>query len=206
MESIHDYVYQPGVLDFVKLSKNFTSLVSSSFEGTRKEFVRKLLILMPAMYANFQKLSLNEPIFEGENEKFVGEEDWSSVFQNVAGNLGSQNEYLDVPEDEEYDRLELISRSLSEDIADVYQDIRDFLELYRNGNEEIMNDAIWECRMNMQNYWGKKLLRASVNLHRILYTEDEILEEKDREWEEKHVNREFNTDEWFISRKQKEDE
>jgi hypothetical protein len=204
MKNIHEYVYADEVLDFVRKAKGFVDLLGENQIDERADFLEELLTIMPALYSAFLTIPANEPLFEGSNEKFVTEEDWSKVFQNISGILGSQNEYIDVPEEDEYDRLELISRSLAEDITDVYQDIKDFLSLFRNGNEEVMNDALWECRQNFQNYWGSRLLRASYHLHKILVTDNDILDQKDREWEEKHSTREYNTDEWIISKRQKD--
>ena len=39
-------------------------------------------------------------------------------------------------------------------MADIYQDIKDFLLLYQTGTEEVMNDAVWECRLNFENFLG----------------------------------------------------
>jgi hypothetical protein len=204
MENLHEYVYSDEVLDFVKKGNELTEILTPSEDFDQKEFAIALLRILPGMYSSIQNIPATEPLFDGGNEKFVSEEEWSAIFQFVAGIMGSQNEYLDIPSEEEYDRTEIISRSLSEDLADIYQDIRDFLELYRNGTEEIMNDAMWECRMNFESYWGEKILRASLSLHRIISRDDETRRRMDQEWEEKHGGREINTDNWILSKRQKD--
>ncbi len=99
--------------------------------------------------------------------------------------------------------MEIISRELSDDLADIYQDVKDFLENFRMGVEEVMNDAIWECRVNFENYWGTKLLRASLNLHKSYTRDVEILEKMDSAFDEKHSGKKINTDEWFLSKRQR---
>src|SRR5665811_1865626 len=32
----------------------------------------------------------------------------------------------------------------------IYQDLKDFVLLYKAGTDEVMNDAVWECRMNFE--------------------------------------------------------
>jgi hypothetical protein len=204
MENLHEYVYSDEVLDFVKKGNELTDILTPSDDFDQKDFVVALLRILPGMYSSIQNIPVTEPVFDGGNEKFVSEEEWSAIFQYVAGIMGSQNEYLDIPSEEEYDRTEIISRSLSEDLADIYQDIRDFLELYRNGTEEIMNDAMWECRMNFESYWGEKVLRASLSLHRTMSRDDETRRRMDQEWEDKHGGREINTDNWILSKRQKD--
>ncbi len=204
MGQLHDLVYSSEVLNFVRLAGHFRGFLHEGTESDRKSFVAELLRMLPALYSSMLSIPAGEPVYDGGNEKFVGEEEWSKVYQNILSVMGSQNEYLDIPEDEEYDRMELISREISEDLADIYQDIGDFVELYSNGTEEIMNDALWECRMNFEIYWGKKSLRVSLALHQILMKDDDTLERMDQEWEEKNVGKEINTDEWFISKRQKD--
>ncbi|HYW97428.1 MAG TPA: DUF5063 domain-containing protein [Bacteroidales bacterium] len=204
MKNLHDLVYSEDVLDFVKQVGHFSVLVTGDTVTERKNFVIELLKVLPAMYSSMLRIQVGEPFYNAGNEKFVSEEDWSTIYQRVLSITGSQNEYLGIPDDDEYDRMDLISREISEDVADIYQDVRDFIELYRNGTEEIMNDALWECRMNFESYWGKKLLRVCGALHNIMLMDEDALGRMDQEWEEKHGGKEINTDEWFISKRQKD--
>ena len=204
MGQLHDLVYSDEVLNFVKQAGQFTGLLSADTDTDRKSFVSALLMILPAMYSAFLRIPVTEPVYEGGNEKFVSEEEWSFVYRKVLSIMGSQNEYLDIPDEEEYDRMELISRKISEDLSDIYQDIRDFTELYRNGTDEVMNDALWECRMNFETYWGKKILRVAAALHEVMFRDEDTLGRMDREWEEQQGGKEIDTDEWFISRRQKD--
>lgn len=203
-QNIHELVYSTVVLDFVKSAKEFTDLLADEFPQDRKEFVLKALLILPVMYSGMLAIPATQPVFDGENEKHVTEAEWSEIYQKVYTLLGSQNEYLDLPEEDEYDRLEVISRELSEDMADIYQDIRDFLEVFRVSTEEIMNDVLWECKLNFENYWGKKVLRLSLNLHKILTRDPQALERMDSAYDDKHGGREIDTDDWFISRRQQD--
>ena len=91
--------------------------------------------------------------------------------------------------------------SISENMADIYQDIKDFLLLYQTGTNEVMNDAVWECRMNFENFWGQKLVNSMRAIHSFIYSGEEIgkVENDDDENDE---NR--NTSDWFITRRQKD--
>lgn len=206
MENIHDFVYSTDVLDFVRISKEYVDLLEAELPEERRGFIMKTLQILPLIYAKMISIPQNEPEGDSSNQKHVTEEEWSGVYQKIYGILASQNEYLDIPEETEYDRLEIISRELSEDLSDIYQDIKDFLENFRVGNEEVMNIAIWDCRVNFEDYWGTKLLRASLNLHKSYTKNVEILEKMDSVFEDKHGGKEIETDEWFISKRQQEGE
>ena len=51
-----------------------------------------------------------------------------------------------------------------------------YLETFRQGNEEVMLQAIALCRANFQEFWGQQLLNALKALHAIRYSDEEIIE------------------------------
>jgi hypothetical protein len=78
----------------------------------------------------------------------------------------------------------------------------DFLTLYRIGHEESMNDALWECQQNFEQYWGSRLLVALSTIHKTLYSGDDLSDEAN---EQKETNiKERNTEDWIFTQRQKE--
>ena len=69
----------------------------------------------------------------------------------------------------------LYTGSISENLSDIYQDLKDFIVSYKSGNEEVMNDAVWEVLMNFEEFWGKKLLNVLTAIHTVLYSEDDTI-------------------------------
>ena len=65
--------------------------------------------------------------------------------------------------------------AISENLADVFQDIGDFIALFRQGNELVMREALALCGHNFRHYWGERLLNALRALHDIRYDEEESL-------------------------------
>jgi hypothetical protein len=72
---------------------------------------------------------------------------------------------------------EVRSADVSEDLADVYQDLQNFMMRFQMGNEAVMNDALAELTDHFHTYWGMRLLSALRALHRIRWSEE-------TEWEE----------------------
>ena len=66
---------------------------------------------------------------------------------------------------DEFDRSEMVRHTISEDMADLYQEIKDFTVTYSRGMEELMNDAAWELGERFSEHWGKKLLLSLLALH-----------------------------------------
>jgi hypothetical protein len=86
-------------------------------------------------------------------------------------------------------------------MADIYQDMKDFLLLYQTGTGEVMNDAVWECRMNFENFWGQKLVNSLRAIHKFIYSGEEIAK---AEKETDNIDENRNTADWFITRRQKD--
>jgi hypothetical protein len=64
-----------------------------------------------------------------------------------------------------------------------------------------MNDAVWECRMNFENFWGQKLVNSLRAIHKFIYSGEEI-GKVENETDANDENR--NTADWFITRRQKD--
>ena len=61
---------------------------------------------------------------------------------------------------------------ISEDLTDIYQDLKDMIANFQSAELEIMNDALLNCSTNFKEYWGQKLLNATKAMHNVLYTAD----------------------------------
>ena len=66
-----------------------------------------------------------------------------------------------------------LAASIAEGLADIYQDVRDLLEIYRIGNEELSQAAISRCRSNFVTYWGQKLVNVMRPLHALTFAPGE---------------------------------
>ena len=55
----------------------------------------------------------------------------------------------------------------------------EYLEIahYKEGKEEVMNDAVFHVIENFELYWGKRLLQALSIIHKLAYIEPDVDEE-----------------------------
>ena len=58
-----------------------------------------------------------------------------------------------------------LAATISEDLADVYQALKDYASCCQVGDEQVMNDALFVCINDFKNYWGARLLGALRALH-----------------------------------------
>jgi hypothetical protein len=201
MEANKEPVYSRNVVEFVAVANEFCKYAEHASELKGDELLKILQRILPLMYLKASLLPQLEPFFEDGNEKFVTESDWIVISETLKEKFGTADDYLEVFDDKIKETDGPVVSSISENMADIYQDTKDFLLLYQTGTGEVMNDAVWECRMNFENFWGQKLVNSMRAIHKFIYSGEEIgkVEKKNDSDSE---NR--NTADWFITRRQKE--
>jgi hypothetical protein len=201
MDTSSDPVYSRNVIEFVAVANEFCKYAEHASELKGDELLKILQRLLPLMYLKASLLPQLDPYFEEGNEKFVTEADWIRIHDIMRGKFGTADDYLEVFDGRINDTEGPLLSSISENMADIYQDAKDFLLLYQTGTNEIMNDAVWECRLNFENFWGQKLVNSMRAIHKFLYSGETIgkLEEDN---EDRDENRD--TSDWFITRRQKD--
>jgi hypothetical protein len=201
MDTDSDPVYSRNVIEFVAVANEFCKYAEHASELKGDELLKILQRILPLMYLKASLLPHLNPYFEEGNEKFVTESDWLRIQETLKEKFGTANDYLEVFDEKMNESEVPVSASISENMADIYQDMKDFLLLYQTGTVEVMNDAVWECRMNFENFWGQKLVNSMRAIHKFIYSGEEIgkVENEDNENNEKR-----NTSDWFITRRQKD--
>jgi hypothetical protein len=201
MEENTDQAFSRNVIEFVAVANEYCKYSEHASQLKGDELLRILQRLLPLLYIKASLLPQLNPYFEDGNEKFVTESDWILMHETLRNKFGTADDYLEVFDDKTNETEGPVISSISENMADIYQDIKDFLLLYQTGTAEVMNDALWECRMNFENFWGQKLVNAMRAIHKFIYSGEEIarVEEVIKEEDE---NR--NTSDWFITRRQKD--
>jgi len=201
MENNPEPVYSRNVIEFVAVANEFSKYAERASELKGDELLKILQRILPLMYLKASLLPQLEPFFEDGNEKFVTESDWIRIHTVLREKFGTADDYLEIFDERARETEGAVVVNISENMADIYQDIKDFLLLYQTGTIEVMNDAIWECRLNFETFWGQKLVNSMRAIHSFIYSGEEIgiIEE-----EEENIKEERNTSDWFISRRQKD--
>ncbi len=194
-------VYSRNVVEFVAVANEYCKYAEHAGELKGDEILKILQRLLPLMYLKASLLPDRDPVFEDGNEKFVTESDWCRIHDSLKEKFGTANDYLELYNEELIESETPVPSSLAENMADIYQDIKDFLLLYQTGTQEVMSDAIWECRLNFENIWGQKLVNAMKAIHKFIYSGKEI---ESIEENNSLTGENIDTSEWFISKRQKE--
>jgi hypothetical protein len=195
-----DPVYSRNVIEFVAVANEYCKYAEHASEIKGDELLKILQRLFPLLHLKASLLPEFTPYFEEGNDKFVTEADWTVIHDAFKKKFGSANDYLEVFDERINESDSPVVASLAENMADIYQDLKNFLLLYQTGTMEVMNDSLWECRMNFESYWGQKLVNALRAIHKFICSGEAINEDAlQNDEDDKRAK-----SDWFISRRQKE--
>ena len=149
----------------------------------RVSFVDTALKILPLLYLKASLLPVIELMGEGDLEVFVTEGDYEIVRSSVADILGEHDDYLEVfLPDMAYSDTP-IKRTVSEDLADIYQDLKDFICVFQLGLNMTMNDSLYVCKEHFEEFWGQRLVNTMRALHDIKYNKkndfDDMLDQNE---------------------------
>ncbi len=121
--------------------------------------------LLPLLYVKTLLLPQASLLNDEVPLTFVREEDYARANNRIAEVMGEEDTYLDVFVDEMKYSDRPISAFVSENLADLYQDIRNLVSVYQFELSDQMEDALAVCQENFMLYWGQKLVNVLRPLH-----------------------------------------
>lgn len=161
--------YNQDVIDMVTVAVQLCMLLENTAKHTKEELINQLVRLLPMLYLKTMMLFEKEQDIEGYLQTFVTEDDYNYVADGVAEILGNDNTYLEVfMADMQYSDTPIAS-TISENLADIYQELKDLAGNFQTGDEDVMRDAVYATTNSFYNDWGQKLLNALRALH-CIYT------------------------------------
>jgi hypothetical protein len=184
----NNVLYDKNTLEFVTVALEFCALMETASEHSLYAFTDRTVKISSLLYLKTALLpDMEEDEYEYDTEHFITENTYEAVRCRIAALLGEYDSFLDTfHPDMNYSDTPIAS-TISENLADVYQDLGDFAALFRRENEAVMRQALYACKENFRIYWGQKLLNALKALHSVRFGEElspddsQFLTEKDME-------------------------
>ena len=161
---------------FRSVGVEYCLLLERSQPIERADFVDKSVKILPLLY--LKAMLLPETLSESDEilEEFVTEEAYAMVVNEISAVLKDKDDYLETfHPDMKYSDTPVIA-SISEDLADVYQDIKNFVSTFSIGHEPSMYEALVICKTNFATFWGQKLVNAIGALHHLRFNVDDDAE------------------------------
>ena len=164
-----NYIFSKNTIEFVTVGVEFCALMEKVQESEKCEFIDTTVKILPLLYLKAILL----PDSNEENEEYDINIEHFVTEDGIEQILGEQDSYLEVfHADMQYSESPIIAY-ISEDLTDIYQDIKDFISVYSLGNEDCMRVSLNECKNNFADYWGQKLVNVLRALHSLKYSLEE---------------------------------
>lgn len=165
-----DLVMSRPVIDFFTVANDFCIFIEGSGATGKPVMYAYLSKVLPLLYLKGTLLPEVETDYPEALERFVTEEQWQDLFNVLRNHFGEDDMF--VYSDPKPDFAELTKASLAELIADIYQDMKDFVLLYSKNMQAARENAVIEISSLLRSHWGHRVLSAMMQIHFLLHRND----------------------------------
>lgn len=146
------------IKDIIALIQEYVTLIDNVETISAHTLLSKCAILLPQIYALGLQLPEVEPESE-EAETYKG----ASPMTALTAKIGKYDRYQEI-----FDPVaenEAVTGTLSDDLADIYKDLKGPLLSFNQGHEA---DALWQWKFNLKTHCGNHLVDALRVIHRLV--------------------------------------
>lgn len=171
-------VYDKNTIEFITVAAEYCSFIERCAGMSERVFLDKMSKLLPLLYLKMSLLPDMDTSSLSDLTTYVSERQYDAIRAQIQAIISEHDEYLEVfQEDMKYSDTPIVA-SISENLADVYQQLRDMIGNFQSADLAIMNDSLISCADEFRNYWGQSALNALRAIHNILYSDEDLSEEE----------------------------
>ena len=150
----------PNELAFIALANEYCHALEHATENeSRDQFVAQMLKLLPRLY-----ITVNDIEDDTFSEEFID----SALEEDVYDRVRERVAQIMAEEDMKYSETP-ISASVSENLADLYQEFFNLIHSIQDALTETQHEMLCQCKINFINYWGQTLCNVLRALNAIYY-------------------------------------
>ncbi len=172
-EMKNEPAYSLQVLEFIKAANDYCIYLENIETVEKMQAVNYLSRVIPLLYLKASLLPEVKPEDESANERFVTQEQYQNVFNQVRNKLQPDDIFWYIDTNGP-DQSQSKKGSLAENLADAYQDMKDFILLYQKNSRSAKQVAVRECSNLFKTRWGPALLESLRILHSLLFNSDYV--------------------------------
>ena len=157
----------PTSLAFIALTNEYCEIVENCADYSREGFVDSMMKLLPRIYITVLDIEPNLDFSDAFISQALDEPTYEVVRGSISALMGEDDVYLEVfLEDMKYSDSP-IATSISENLADLYQEFYNLVASLRDLNTEEQRQILGMCKENFTEYWGQTLCNVMRALHSI---------------------------------------
>lgn len=159
------------LINLVGLCAEYCGTVEQCREVDLRELTQTLLGQLPKIYYEFHDIDAGESAALDEwgtgVSEHLEEEQYESVRMQLAVAFGEDDTYLETFEKDMKYSDTPIAATISENLADIYQPLYDFVVEVRESSGENLEEAYRVCKEGFKEYWSQTLCNVMRALNAI---------------------------------------
>ncbi|MCK9447842.1 MAG: DUF5063 domain-containing protein [Bacteroidales bacterium] len=168
-----DHTLRRTILETVSIADEYCKFLNKVSKHRMDDFFRTLRGLVPLLYVRGMLLPDIQPEHPEANERFMTEEEWDQMFTSLRVYLADQDEFTYLSKNE-YGQDAILTGSIAEHLTDVYQDLSDFVLLFKKPSLSARENAIHECKSLFESHWGNRLAQLLPVLHHLQIPDEQV--------------------------------
>ena len=168
---VTETVASANVLDMYTVANEFCIFTESAEKYNAEEVMLYYSKICPLLYLKGAILPVVEPDEDFLGERFVNEDQWENIYNSFLGIFADKDQFYTLSY-ESNDNVPL-KASIAEHIADVYQDLKDFVLLYQKNHTYAKQNAVFECRNLFISHWGSRIAALMPALHSLVFRDEQ---------------------------------
>ena len=163
----------PNSLAFIALSNEFCSAIENAMELEKEDFVATMLKMLPRIYMTVTDIDIEESNEDYYALPYLDESVYDNLRSQLAALMGEDDVFLETFEEDMKYSDAPVSATISEDLADIYQQLYNFVASVRDVDTEAINSIIITCKEDFASYWGQTLCNVLRALHSVFYNKQD---------------------------------
>ncbi|NPD46585.1 MULTISPECIES: DUF5063 domain-containing protein [unclassified Lentimicrobium] len=160
-------VSSKNVMEMLTVANEYCHFIEKAHEYETKDILDYLQKMFSLLYLKGALLPTIEVQVPEANERFVTEQTWESIFNELRNKFKPNDEFW-VMDHIDFNDNEPIKASLADNLTDIYQDLKDFVLLYAKGTDAAKENAVHDCRLFFQTHWGYRLVQSQKYIHHLM--------------------------------------
>ncbi|MEI6853097.1 MAG: DUF5063 domain-containing protein [Bacteroidota bacterium] len=167
-DNSQDKVHSKNVIEVITIANEVCIFLEEIDKYEKRYICLYLQKILPLLYLKGALLPDIEISSEDANERFVTQEQWENVYNALQKKLGKDDTFMFIDQATRLDD-ETEKGSIAEFMADIYQDMKDFILLYQKNTLSARENAVYSCKVLFEESWGTKLINTHKAIHMLLY-------------------------------------
>ena len=144
---------------FAELAASYCTLIERHGDYTAQEFIARVREVLPQLYYYALRLPDMETT-DQELDHNINHDEWSATCCSLRRKFGINDHYWEIYEPLKLEHDDPVAGSLSDDLADIWRDLRPGVTRWSDSSDTMQKQIIWEWRFSFHQHWSNHAVDA----------------------------------------------